>query len=33
MDGATAGVPLANMAVMNPSGAERDDVGEVGEQS
>jgi hypothetical protein len=28
MDGAAVGVPLANMAAMNPGGAERDDVGE-----
>jgi hypothetical protein len=28
MDGAAVGMPLANMAAMNPGGAERDDVGE-----
>jgi hypothetical protein len=28
MAGAALGVPLANIAAMNPGGAERDDVGE-----
>jgi hypothetical protein len=33
MAGAVAGVALANRAVMNPGGTDRDEDGEVGEQS